>query len=57
MGLEQTQELLNEKSVAPYDEIKLREVRRANEELRHQINQAARDEEEQSRRLVELKCN
>lgn len=56
MGLDKTEELLNEKSVAPYDEVKLREVRRANEELKHQINQAVKDEEEQNRKLIELKC-
>lgn len=56
MGLDKTEELLNEKSVAPYDEVKLREVRRANEELKHKINQAVKDEEEQNRKLIELKC-
>jgi hypothetical protein len=56
LGLDKTEELLNEKSVAPYDEVKLREVRRANEELKHKINQAVKDEEEQNRKLIELKC-
>lgn len=56
VGFDQTNELLVAKSLAPYDELKLREVNRANDDLKHKISQEAKTNDDQSDRLIALKA-
>ena len=53
-GLNKTEDLLKEQDAPPYDEIKLREVKRNNDNLRHQIEQAIKEEDEQATKLIGL---
>ncbi|CAI2372564.1 unnamed protein product [Moneuplotes crassus] len=55
LGLDKTEELLEQKSKAPYDELKLRENKREIEELRHLITQASKDEDDIKTRLIHAK--
>jgi len=55
VGLDKTDGLLNEKSKAPYDELKLRETNRENEDLKQKLEQGVKDLNENKIRLVELR--
>lgn len=55
-GLDQSEQLLQEKEAAPYDEVKLRETTRKNEDLKHKITQAVKDNDDYSDRLIQLQA-
>lgn len=55
-GLDKTEVLLATKSSAPYDELKLRETNRANDDLKHKITQAQKDNDEYSNKLINLRA-
>jgi hypothetical protein len=54
VGLDKTEELLASKSNASYDELKLKEIIRLNENLTHKISQAVKDKDTESATLVNL---